>query len=169
MKVPLAPLNSRRLRRPGVDSPHASQDPVRHHRARTLGGYRPRRHRPLRLVHALPRCGRDRPVPLSRQAAQRAPRRIQGWLPRKVMHIDYFSPARLDDEITIVAYFSNIGRTSVTLNVDLLRSDRKTLIGAAYLVLVCVNSAMEKTTLPPEFRSLVDPYVMSTEEARSAL
>jgi len=91
------------------------------------------------------------------------------WLPRKVMHIDYFSPARLDDEITIVAYFSNIGRTSVTLNVDLLRSDRKTLIGAAYLVLVCVNTAIEKTTLPPEFRSLVDPYVMSTEEARSAL
>jgi len=91
------------------------------------------------------------------------------WLPRKVMHIDYFSPARLDDEITIVAYFSNIGRTSVTLNVDLLRSDRKTLIGAAYLVLVCVNTAMEKTTLPPEFRSLVDPYAMSTEEARAAL
>ncbi|HMA01162.1 MAG: acyl-CoA thioesterase [Gemmatimonas sp.] len=91
------------------------------------------------------------------------------WLPRKVMHIDYFSPARLDDEITIVAYFSNIGRTSVTLNVDLLRADRKTLIGAAYLVLVCVNIAMQKTTLPPDFRSLVDPYVMSTEEARSAL
>jgi len=32
-----------------------------------------------------------------------------------------------------------------------------------------VNTAMEKTTLPPEFRSLVDPYVMSTEEARAAL
>lgn len=91
------------------------------------------------------------------------------WLPRKVMHIDYFLPARLDDELTIAAYFSNVGRTSVTLNIDLLRADRKTLIGAAYLVLVCVNTAMEKTALPQAFKSLVDRYVMSSEEARSAL
>jgi acyl-CoA thioester hydrolase len=91
------------------------------------------------------------------------------WLPRKVMHIDYFAPARLDDELTLAAYFSNIGRTSVTLNIDLFRADRKTLIGAAYLVLVCVNIALEKTALPAEFRTLVDRYVMSTEEARTAL
>jgi acyl-CoA thioester hydrolase len=91
------------------------------------------------------------------------------WLPRKVMHIDYFAPARLDDEITLAAYFSNIGRTSVTFNVDLLRDDRKTLIAAAHLVLVCVNVALEKIALPPEFRTLVDRYVMSSEEARAAL
>jgi YbgC/YbaW family acyl-CoA thioester hydrolase len=91
------------------------------------------------------------------------------WLPRKVMHIDYFSPARLDDEITLAAYFSNIGRTSVTFNVDLLRDDRKTLIAAAHLVLVCVNVALEKIALPPEFRTLVDRHVMSSEEARAAL
>ncbi len=91
------------------------------------------------------------------------------WLPRKVMHIDYFAPARLDDEITIAAYFSNIGRTSVTLNIDLFRDDRTTMIGAAYLVLVCVDVALKKTALPPEFRLLVDPFVMSVEEARSAL
>jgi hypothetical protein len=51
----------------------------------------------------------------------------------------------------------------------MFRDDGKTLIGAAYLVLVCVNVALEKTALPPEFRTLVDPYAMSTEEARSAL
>jgi acyl-CoA thioester hydrolase len=91
------------------------------------------------------------------------------WLPRKVMHIDYFAPARLDDEITIAAYFSNIGRTSVTFNVDLLRDDRKTLIAAAHLVLVCVNITLEKIPLPSEFRTLVDRYVMSSEEARAGL
>jgi YbgC/YbaW family acyl-CoA thioester hydrolase len=91
------------------------------------------------------------------------------WLPRKVLHIDYFSPARLDDEITLAAYFSNIGRTSVTFNIDLFRDDRKTLIAAAHLVLVCVDTAMRKIALPPEFRTFVDRYVMSTEEARSAL
>jgi YbgC/YbaW family acyl-CoA thioester hydrolase len=91
------------------------------------------------------------------------------WLPRKIMHIDYFSPARLDDEVTIAAYFSGIGRTSVTLNVDLLRDDRTTLVAAAHLVLVCVNLELEKIPLPPEFRLLVDRYVMSSEEARKAL
>jgi acyl-CoA thioesterase FadM len=85
------------------------------------------------------------------------------------MHFDYFSPARLDDEVTIAAYFSNIGRTSVTFNVDLLRDDRKTLIAAGYLVLVCVNLELEKLPLPVEFRELVDRFVMSTEEARAAL
>jgi acyl-CoA thioesterase FadM len=85
------------------------------------------------------------------------------------MHFDYASPARLDDQITLAAYFSQIGRTSVTFNVDLLRDDRKTLVAAAHLVLVCVNVALEKTALPPEFRQLVDRYVMSTEEARTAL
>ena len=91
------------------------------------------------------------------------------WLPRKVMHFDYFAPARLDDEVTIAAYFSNIGRTSVTLNVDLFRNDRKTMIAAAHLVLVCVDLQLEKIPLPAEFRALVDRYVMSTEEARAAL
>jgi len=91
------------------------------------------------------------------------------WLPRKVMHIEYFTPARLDDQIVIAAYFSSIGRTSVTMNVDLFREDRKTLIAAAHLVLVCVDIALKKIALPPEFRELVKRHIMSTEEARAAL
>jgi len=55
------------------------------------------------------------------------------------------------------------------MNIDLFRDDRTTMIGAAYLVLVCVDIALKKTALPPEFKLLVDRYVMSTEEARSAL
>jgi len=103
-------------------------------------------------------------TPLSKLHAQ-----YKLWLPRKVMHIEYFSPARLDDQIVIVAYFSNIGRTSVTMNVDLFREDRKTLLAAAHLVLVCVDIALKKIALPPEFRELVKRHIMSTEEARNAL
>lgn len=103
-------------------------------------------------------------TPLSRLHAQ-----YKVWLPRKVMHIEYFAPARLDDQVILATYFSNIGRTSVTLHVDLFRDDRKTLIAAAHLVLVCVDIALKKIALPPEFRTLVDRYVMSNEEARGAL
>ena len=55
------------------------------------------------------------------------------------------------------------------MNIDMFRDDRKTLIGAAYLVLVCVNIALEDGRCQPEFRTLVERYVMSTEEARTAL
>ncbi len=103
-------------------------------------------------------------TPLSKLHAQ-----YKVWLPRKVMHIEYSSPARLDDQIVIVAYFSNIGRTSVTMNVDLFHEDRKSLLAAAHLVLVCVDIELRKIALPPEFRELVERHIMSTDEARSAL
>jgi acyl-CoA thioester hydrolase len=103
-------------------------------------------------------------TPLSRLHAQ-----YKVWLPRKVMHIEYYAPARLDDQVVIAAYFSAIGRTSVTMNVDLFRDDRKTMIAAAHLVLVCVDTALAKVALPPEFRTLVEQHVMSTDEARIAL
>jgi YbgC/YbaW family acyl-CoA thioester hydrolase len=103
-------------------------------------------------------------TPLSKLHAQ-----YKLWLPRKVMHIEYFSPARLDDQIVIAAYFSNIGRTSVTMNVDLFREDRKALLAAAHLVLVCVDIDLKKIALPPEFRELVEKHIMSTDEARNAL
>ncbi len=95
--------------------------------------------------------------------------RYKLWLPRKVMHVDYMSPARLDDQIVIATYFSHIGRTSVTINFDLLRDDRKTMVAAIHLVLVCVSLTLEKIPLPPEFRTLVERYRMSPEEARAAL
>jgi YbgC/YbaW family acyl-CoA thioester hydrolase len=103
-------------------------------------------------------------TPLSKLHAQ-----YKLWLPRKVMHIEYFSPARLDDQIVIAAYFSSIGRTSVTMNVDLFREDRKALLAAAHLVLVCVDIDLKKIALPPEFRELVERHIMSTDEARNAL
>jgi YbgC/YbaW family acyl-CoA thioester hydrolase len=103
-------------------------------------------------------------IPLSKLHAQ-----SKMWLPRKVMHFEYFSPAKLDDQVVIMAYFSNIGHSSVTMNVDLFRDDRKTLIAAAHLVLVCVDIAFAKIALPPEFKDLVERHIMSTEEARIAL
>ena len=103
-------------------------------------------------------------TPLSRLHAQ-----YKVWLPRKVMHIEYYAPARLDDPIVIAAYFSNIGRTSATLNFDLFRDDRKTMIAAAHLVLVCVDVALAKVALPAEFRTLVERHVMSVEHARAAM
>lgn len=91
------------------------------------------------------------------------------WFPRKVMHIDYHSPARLDDELTIAVYYSHLGRTSATMNFDLLRDDRKTMIAAAHLVMVCVTATMEKVAIPEELKKRMERYLMSSEVARAAL
>lgn len=91
------------------------------------------------------------------------------WFPRRVMHIDYHSPARLDDQLSIAVYYSHVGRTSATMNFDLFRDDRKTLVAAAHLVLVCVTASMEKVAIPLELKKLMEPFVMSSEVARAAL
>jgi YbgC/YbaW family acyl-CoA thioester hydrolase len=91
------------------------------------------------------------------------------WFPRKVMHIDYHSPARLDDQLAIAVYYSHIGRTSATMHFDLLRDDRKTMVAASHLVIVCVTAALEKVAIPPELKLLMEPFVMSSDEARAAL
>ena len=91
------------------------------------------------------------------------------WFPRKVMHIDYHSPARLDDRLSIAVYYSHVGRTATTMNFDLLRDDRKTMVASAHLVMVCVTAAMEKVAIPLELKKLMEPFVMSSEVARAAL
>ncbi len=66
--------------------------------------------------------------------------RFDMWLPRKVMHTEFHSPAVLDEHLKVVTYFSRIGRTSLTINFDVMSADRATLHAAAYQVLVCVKS-----------------------------
>ena len=92
------------------------------------------------------------------------------WLPRKVMHSEFFSPALLDEELRVLTYFSKIGRTSLTINFDVVSATNGALHATAHLVLVCVKrSALEKIPLPKGVIDAIEPYVMSPEEARQAV
>ncbi|HXY30308.1 MAG TPA: thioesterase family protein [Gemmatimonadaceae bacterium] len=94
--------------------------------------------------------------------------RFDIWLPRKVMHTEFFSPARLDEELTVITYVSHLGRTSLTINYDVVSRDGATLHAAAHQVLVCVSRpTFEKQPIPEEVRKALAPYVMSSEEARA--
>jgi YbgC/YbaW family acyl-CoA thioester hydrolase len=90
------------------------------------------------------------------------------WLPRKVMHTEFHSPAVLDERLKVVTYFSRIGRTSLTINFDVMSADGL-LHATAYQVLVCVSrSTFEKQPLPAEVTGALQPFVMDPEEARRA-
>ncbi|MGH7625196.1 MAG: acyl-CoA thioesterase [Gemmatimonadaceae bacterium] len=92
------------------------------------------------------------------------------WLPRKVMHTEFYVPARLDDRLKVVTYFSHAGRTSLTINFDVMSADGSTLHAAAFQVLVCVSRAtFGKRPLPDAVRQAVEPYVMACEEARGVV
>jgi len=93
--------------------------------------------------------------------------RFDIWLPRKVMHAEFHSPAVLDERLKVVTYFSRIGRTSLTINFDVLSADGGTLHATAHQVLVCVSrKTMTKQPLPAEIVRAVEAFAMASEEAR---
>jgi YbgC/YbaW family acyl-CoA thioester hydrolase len=91
------------------------------------------------------------------------------WLPRKVMHTEFHSPALLDERLAVLTYFSRVGNTSLTINFDVMDADRGVLHATAYQVLVCVGrDKLVKRSLPPEVVAAIAPYVMTPEEARAS-
>lgn len=94
-------------------------------------------------------------------------RRFDFSMPRRVMHLDFESPPTLDERLTVVAYISNVGTTSLTLNFDFY-GDGGTLRATGYLVLVCVTPAVMKARpWPDDFLALIAPYRVAVEQARS--
>ena len=80
-------------------------------------------------------------------------------LPRKVLHAEFFAPARLDDLLEVRAYVSHVGTTSLTLNFDIHHADGGVLCAASYVVLVCVGEDdLAKRPLPPELVAALAPF-----------
>jgi YbgC/YbaW family acyl-CoA thioester hydrolase len=91
------------------------------------------------------------------------------WLPRKVMHTEFHSPALLDERLAVLTYFSRVGTTSLTINFDVMDAERGVLHATAYQVLVCVTrEQLAKRPLPQEVIDAIGPYVMTAEEARAS-
>ena len=89
------------------------------------------------------------------------------WLPRKVMHTEFSNPARLDDHLNVVTYFSRIGTSSLTITCDVKGAQGALLHAAAYQVSVCVSRArFEKVPLPRDVAQALSRYAMSVEDAR---
>jgi len=90
------------------------------------------------------------------------------YMPRRHLSIEYFSPARLDDALTLVTYVSRLGDTSLTLNVDVRSSARWTLIASAAMVVVCVTvESFAKRPLPTLVRESLAPFACTPEDARA--
>ncbi len=92
------------------------------------------------------------------------------FLPRKVVHSEFFWPARLDDRLRVATYVGHVGTKSMTLNFDVLRDDRPTLGAAGWMVLVCVDrKRLKPRPLPEGLVSALATHTLTTDEARTQL
>jgi acyl-CoA thioester hydrolase len=92
------------------------------------------------------------------------------WLPRKIIHSEFHSPAVLDEQLRVLTYFSRIGTTSLTINFDVVGAASRVLRASAFLVLVCVSRGnLQKRVVPPDIIEAIEPFTMSGEEARSSV
>lgn len=90
------------------------------------------------------------------------------WLPRRHLSIDYLSPARLDDLLTVTVYMTRLGTTSATMQTDVYTESGR-LVAAAAMTVVCVDPTdFRKQPLPDAVVAALTPYLCTVDEARAA-
>ena len=91
-------------------------------------------------------------------------------LPRRVMHLDFHAPARLDDRLEIRTWISDAGTSALTLSMDVVHAGSRAWCATGYMVLVCTEvEELRKQALPAALLELLAPHRLSTEEARRGL
>ena len=79
--------------------------------------------------------------------------RLGVWLPRKVLHAEFETPAVLDEQLSVLTWFSRLGNTSLTINFDVMDEAQKVRRAFGHEVLVCVGGReMIPKPLPDEIR-----------------
>jgi YbgC/YbaW family acyl-CoA thioester hydrolase len=96
--------------------------------------------------------------------------RYDVFLPRRVVHNEFYHPPRLDDRLRVATYVGKVGKTSMTLNFDVLLAGSGALAAAGWMVLVCVDrKELRPRTLPPELLAALTPHTLTVAAARVAL
>ena len=91
-------------------------------------------------------------------------------LPRRVMHLDFHAPARLDDQLEIRTYVSDVGSSALTLNIDVVHAESRAWCATGWLVLVCTEvEELKKQPLPGALLEILAPHRLGLAEAREGL
>jgi acyl-CoA thioester hydrolase len=83
-------------------------------------------------------------------------REAEGDFVMRANDVEYFAPARFDDELEIYARVSRIGRTSITFQFAAYKMPEDTLLVTAHQTLVYVDLVERKALLvPADYRAKV--------------
>ena len=96
--------------------------------------------------------------------------RYDMFLPRRVVHNEFYHPPRLDDRLRVATYVGKVGTTSMTLNFDVLLADSTLLAAAGWMVLVCVDrKQLRPRPLPSGLVAALAPHTLAVAAARAVL
>lgn len=92
------------------------------------------------------------------------------WLPRVHLESDFHYPSRLDGTLRVAAYFTRFGTSSLQINFDILHLDAGVLAVTGHEILVCTTrDTLASRPLPHDLVDMLQPYCMTTEQARAEL
>ena len=92
------------------------------------------------------------------------------FLPRRAIHAEFFTPARLDDRLSVAAYIGKVGNRSMTINFDVVWGSPRSLGATGWQVLVCVDrNTLKPRSLPAGLLQALAPHTLTPEAARAAL
>jgi YbgC/YbaW family acyl-CoA thioester hydrolase len=81
------------------------------------------------------------------------------WLPRKALHLEFHSPAQMDELVDIEAWYSRIGDTSLTMRFEVYRASDRVSRASGSLTVVCVHKdTMLKYPIPEEVRTKIAKF-----------
>jgi acyl-CoA thioester hydrolase len=92
------------------------------------------------------------------------------FLPRVQVHTEFHFPPRLDDHLAVAAYIGRVGRSSMTIEFEVVRRPDGTHCADGHMVLVCVDRAkLKPCPIPQGFITQLEPFTLSRAEARRQL
>ena len=81
------------------------------------------------------------------------------WIPRKALHAEFHSPAELDEEVAVAAWFARVGTTSITMQFEVYRASDRAHRATGVVTVVSVDKAtMTKKNLPGEVKRLLAAF-----------
>ena len=85
------------------------------------------------------------------------------WLPRKLLHFEFHSPALLDDTLEVEAWIGHIGRTSLRIEFETYKLDGETRVKTAdgHVVMVSTDrKQLRPIPLPAELVERLQRFVI---------
>ncbi len=88
------------------------------------------------------------------------------WLPRRVLHIEFHAPAKLDALVALRARVARLGTTSLTVEVQVADDASGRVHAEARVVAVCVGSQdFRPQPVPARLRALLEPYLVAGSDS----
>lgn len=82
------------------------------------------------------------------------------WIPRKAFQAEFHSPAELDEEVAVQAWFSRIGTTAITMQFEVYRAADRAHRATGSLTVVSVDrSTMKTKPLPEDVKASLSAYL----------